>query len=176
MEQHNLHLPFLDIMRNKDPETNNIRMGIFYKKTILGDVFHLTLATPNNAKTITLARRICVIVENNEVRKKRLDELQKVLYSQEYPQNLVQEAIRKVTSIPIENLSASKAKTDSYNLAFVTTFNPNIKNFFPLIEVALQSLQQSNETKECFKDIKLIKSQRQPSSLKKTFNSSYILN
>ena len=30
-----------------------------------------------------------------------------------------------------------------------------------------KSLQQSHETKECFKDIKLIKSQRQPSSLKK---------
>ena len=30
-----------------------------------------------------------------------------------------------------------------------------------------KSLQQSYETKECFKDIKLIKSQRQPSSLKK---------
>ena len=32
MEQHNLYLPFLDIMINKDPETNNIWMDIFYKK------------------------------------------------------------------------------------------------------------------------------------------------
>ena len=57
----------------------------------------------------TLARRICDIVENSEVRKKRLDELQKVLYFQEYPQNLIQEAIRKATNISIENLRASKA-------------------------------------------------------------------
>ena len=106
-------------------------------------------------------------MENNEVRKKRFDELQKVLYSQEYPQNLIQEAIRKATSIPIENLGATIAKTDSNNLAFVTTFNPKNKNFFPLIQAAFKSLQQSNETKEGFKDIKLIKSQRQPSSLKK---------
>ena len=52
-------------------------------------------------------------------------------------------------------------------MAFVTTFSPNNKNVFPLIQTAFKSLQQSNETKECFKDIKFIKSQRQTSSLKK---------
>ena len=82
-------------------------------------------------------------MENNEVRKKHLDELQKFLYSQEYPQHLIQEAIQKVTSIPIENLRVSKAKTDSNDLAFVTTCNPNNKNVFPLIQAAFKSLQQS---------------------------------
>ena len=77
----------------------------------------------------------------------------KVLYSQENPQNLVQEAIPKVKSIPIENLRASKTKTDSNNLAYVTTFNPSNKNVFPLIQTAFKSLQQSYETKECFKDL-----------------------
>ena len=72
-----------------------------------------------------------------------MDELQKVLYSQAYPQNLIQEAIRKVTSIPIENLRVSKAKTGSNNLAFVTTSNQNNKNVFPLIQTAFKSLQQS---------------------------------
>ena len=103
------------------------------------------------------------------MRKERLDELQKVLYSQEYPQNLIQEAIRKVASIPIENLRTSKARTDCNNLVFVATSynNPYNKNLFPLIQTAFKSLQQSYERKECFKDIKLIKSQRKPSSLRK---------
>ena len=52
-------------------------------------------------------------------------------------------------------------------MAFVTTFNPNNKNVFPLIQTAFKSLQQLYETKECFNDIKLIKSQRQLSSLTK---------
>ena len=77
----------------------------------------------------------------------------KVLYSQKYPQNLVQEAIPKVKSIPNENLRASETKTDSNNLAFVTTFNPSNKNVFPLIQTAFKSPQQSYETKECFKDL-----------------------
>ena len=89
-----------------------------------------------------------------------MDELQKVLYSQEYPQNLIQKVIQKAASIPTENLRASKTKTDSNDLPFVTSFNPNNKNVFPLIQTAFKSLQQSYETKECFKDIKLIKSQK----------------
>ena len=52
MEQHNLCLLFLDIMKN--PETNNIWMDIFYKKLILEDVLHLNLTKTNSAKTIDL--------------------------------------------------------------------------------------------------------------------------
>ena len=33
MEQHNLYLPFLDIMANKVIETNNGGIDIFYKET-----------------------------------------------------------------------------------------------------------------------------------------------
>ena len=66
-----------------------------------------------------------------------MDELQKVLYSKEYPQNIIQDAIRKVTSIPIENIRALQAKNYSNNLVFVTTFNSNNKNVFPLIQTAL---------------------------------------
>ena len=52
MEHNQLYLPFLDIMVNKDPETKNIWWTYFIKKQILGYAFHLTLVTPNNAKTI----------------------------------------------------------------------------------------------------------------------------
>ena len=130
-------------------------MDIFYKKTDTQRCIPFNSCHPKQWKNnipFTLSQYTF------QVRKKRFDELQKVLYSQEYPQNLIQEAIWKATTILIENLGASKAKTDSNNLAFVKTFNPKNKNFFPLIQAAFKSLQQSNETKEYFKDIKLIKS------------------
>ena len=88
-------------------------MDIFYKKTDTRRCVPFNSCHPKQCKNnipFTLARRICAIVENNDVRKKRLDELQKILYSQEYPQNLIQEAIQKVTSIPIENLRPQKLK------------------------------------------------------------------
>lgn len=96
-----------------------------------------------------------------------MDELQKVLHSQEHSQNLIQEAIPKVTSFCIEDSRGEKAKTDSDDLGFVATFSPNNENLLPLIQTALKSLQQSHENKECLKDIMLIKRQRQTSGLKK---------
>ena len=92
-------------------------MNLFYKKKLrLGDVFHLTLVTPNNAKIIYLSHlRICTIVGNRS----KLEECQNVLCYQKHPQNLIQ-------------------------------LNPNDKNFFPLIQTAFKSLQQSYETRECF--------------------------
>ena len=100
MEQHNLCLPFLDIMINKDLETNSIWMDIFYEKTDTHRCVPFNSCHPKqcqNNMPFTFARRICTTVEKSvwleKVRKKRLDELQNVLYSQEYPQNLIQEAI-----------------------------------------------------------------------------------
>ena len=92
MEQHNLHLSFLDIVVNKDPDTNNSWMNMFYKKLILVDVSHLNLATTNNAKTVDLLHPLegfGPFRKTAKWTKKRLDEIPKVLFSQEYPQNLL---------------------------------------------------------------------------------------
>ena len=84
MEQHDLYLPFLDIMINKDPDHNNIWMDIFYEKTDTRRFIPFNSCHSKQCKnniSFTFARRVCTIVENSEVRKKRLDELQEVLYS-----------------------------------------------------------------------------------------------
>ena len=80
--------------------------------------------------------------------------------------NIPSTLARRIYTI-VENNEVRKKFSFFNNLAFVTTFNPNNKNVLPLIQTAFKSPQQSYETKECFKDIKLIKSQRQPPSLKK---------
>ena len=150
MEQHNLYLPFLDIMINKILRPITFGWAYFIKKTDTHRCAPFNSYHPKQYKNdilFTLARRICTIAENKEIRKKRLDELQKFFCSQEYSQDLIQEAIRKATSISTENLRTSKAKTDSNNLTFVTNFNPIDKNVFPLIQTAFKSLQQSYETK-----------------------------
>ena len=110
-------------------------MDVFYEKTDTQSCVPFNSCHPKQCKSnipFTLAWRICSPVKNSEVWKKRLDEPQKVLYSPEYPQNLIQEAIQKATGIPIENLRPSKAKADSNTLTFVTTFSPNNKKTFSL--------------------------------------------
>ena len=56
-------------------------------------------------------RQIWNIGENSKIRKKHLNQLQKVRYSQIYQQNLNQEAIQKAIGIAIENLRSSKTKS-----------------------------------------------------------------
>ena len=66
MDQHNLCLTFLDIMINKDPETNNIWMDIFYDKTDTWRCVPFNSCHPKQCKNnipFTLPRRICTIVE-----------------------------------------------------------------------------------------------------------------
>ena len=78
MEQHNLPVPFLDIMTKKDPENNNIWMNIFYKRTDTRRYVPFSSCHQKQYKKnipFTLAGRICTIMENNEVRRKRFDEL-----------------------------------------------------------------------------------------------------
>ena len=129
-------------MINKDPKTNNIWMDI----CVSFNSCHLKQYKNNTP--LTLARRICTMVENSEVRKKMFGRSSKsFIFPRISKKNLIQRAIRKRTSIPIENLRASNAKTDSNSLSFVTTFNPNNKNVFALIQTAFKSPKQSDETK-----------------------------
>ena len=87
---------------------------------ILGYVSHLALITPKQCKSdipLTLAGLISTIVDISKVRKKRLNELQKVFYFHKFSQNVIQETVWKATVVPIENLRASKAKTNINNFA-----------------------------------------------------------
>ena len=64
-------------MINKDTKTNNIWMDIFFKKTDTQRYVPFNSSHSKRCKNnipFTLARRIC------EVTKKRVDELQKVVY------------------------------------------------------------------------------------------------
>ena len=73
MEQQNPYVPFLDIIINKDPETNSIWMDIFYQKTGTPRCVPFnSCQTQTMQKRITFAlvRQICTLVENREVRKK----------------------------------------------------------------------------------------------------------
>ena len=70
----------------------------------------------------------------------------------------------------------SQQKTDSNSWPFLQ-LSIHIKNVSHITQIAFKSLQQTYETKECFKDIKLIESQTQPWSLnqvKSNSNEHYI--
>ena len=51
---------------------------------------------------LSLARRICTIVENEKVKKKCFKELKKTLLEQKYPKSLIEASILRAKKIPLE--------------------------------------------------------------------------
>ena len=54
--------------------------------------------------TFSLARRICTIAENENVKKKCFKELKKTLLEQKYPKSLIKASILRAKEIPLEIL------------------------------------------------------------------------
>ena len=133
---------------------------------------HYKSCHPNHTKhniPVNLARRICTIVEDNSLRHKRLTELKLNLIKQGYPKSLIQNCIARSTRIPIEKLRTGKTKKAQMNktLPFVSTLNPRNPDFFSIVKKIFPLLNASPKMQKVLKNMKLIRSYRQPPSLKK---------
>ena len=113
-----------------------------------------------------LARRICMIVENKNVRYMKLKELRTILKTQKYPKMVLEKGIEKSLAIPQEQLRSEKLKKKDDILPFISTYNPNNSNVFPKVREIYGNLQ----TSKIF--AKLIDYKRQPSYLKRLLCSS----
>ena len=165
METSTTGIPFLDILVKRD-ETG-IWMDLYRKPTDTQRCLDFNPSHPSHCKTnipFTMARRICTIVENENIKKKHLNELRKNLTKYHYPEKIIENGIKKATTILQSDLRKPKTITNDKNLAFVSTFNPNNPNIFPLIQNAVRTLSVNNVNG--FKDIKLVHGKRQAPNLK----------
>ena len=90
MEYDNKKLSFLDILLHKNAE--RLESDIHYKQTDTHRYLDYHSCHPGHTKSnipYTLARRICAIVTNQDLKKKRLDELEYFLQKQNYPKLLI---------------------------------------------------------------------------------------
>ena len=130
---------------------------------------HVEYFHPNHCKRnipFTLARRICVIVENNSIKKKHLEELKNTLYRQEYLMKIIEAGIKKALSIPQEQLRQKSTKTTEHILPFISTHNPNNAQVFNIIKSSVDYLK-ANKVPGFNKELKVIQSRRQAPNLKK---------
>ena len=80
-----------------------------------------------------LVRRICMIVENKNVRNIKLKEQRKILETQKYPKMIVEKGIGKTLAILLEQLGSENLKNKDDILPFISTHNPNNPNVFPKV-------------------------------------------
>ena len=85
----------------------------------------------------SLARRICEIDENENVKEKCFKELKKTLLVQTYPRPLMEASILKAKEITVKVLKQPKTTKNEENLPFTTTYNPYS---FPKIKQTISSI------------------------------------
>ena len=129
------HFWIIKISKTKE---NIIVTDIFYKKTDTHQYLHFGSCHPRHTKTnipFNLARRICTIVSDKELRNKHLNELYTMLISRNYPPELIKAGIQRAEKIDIEDLRKLKSKSnENETLPFVFTHNPPNGNFSPSIK------------------------------------------
>ena len=105
IEYSDCSIPFLDIMVTK--RQTNIITDIFYKATDTHQYLNFKSCHPTHTKRnipYNLARRICSIVTDENIRNQRLEELNVFLSAQKYPEKLILSAIEEAKKIPQEIL------------------------------------------------------------------------
>ena len=174
MEKNRKELPFLDILIKR--EENKIITDIYYKKTDTHQYLHFSSSHPSHTKRnipYCMARRICTIVTEENIRNIRLAELKSFLLKQKYPKKLIDDSMQKAKALDIAQLRNQQPKVkNSKIIPLVTTHDPNITNAFTVIKSHLPILHQSPKMKTLVKTSDIIHSRRQPKSLKKLLTTA----
>ena len=146
IEYNNVKLPFLDVLVYK--QDNKLNTDIFYKATDTNQYLNFNSCHPKHTKTnipYSLARRICCIVSDPEMKTKRLNELEIFLLKQNYPKNLIAKGIEKATSLTLAELRTPKMKDNNdKTLPLVLTHNPNNPQIINKIKQDMQFLKNSD--------------------------------
>ena len=145
---------------------------IFYKETDTKQYLEFSSNHPRHIKNnipFNLARRICTIVVEPEIREIRLRELHMFLLQRRYPTGLIENGILRAKTIPLSTLRNpnSSKDTNENTITYITTYNPLLEDNFRYIQTNFQTLQKNPETADIYKDVQLIRAKRQPQNLKR---------
>ena len=89
-----------------------------------------------------------MIIENQDIRKQRLQDLKQILLKEHYPTEMIDYGVTKVLTETTEELRRVKEKATEDNLlCLVTTYNPNNSQVFQLVKKTLPMLNQNSSLK-----------------------------
>ena len=115
-----------------------------------------------------------MIVENQDIRERRLDDLKQILQRKQYPAEIIDYGVHKARTLTTEALRRVREQATEDNLlCLVTTYNPNNPQVIQLVRRTLPMLNQNSSLKSIISKTKVIHSQRQPRNLKRMLTNSY---
>jgi hypothetical protein len=161
---------FLDVRVSKTCN-NRVITDVFYKETDTKQYLNYYSNHPRYIKNnipYNLARRICTIVSEDDLRNQRLMELRLFLKQCFYPEDLVQHGIEKALNIPQTELRREvQRNSEEAIIPYITTYDPNLDDKYGVVRNIFDFLQKCPKTSKSFKNKKLISSKRQPPNLKR---------
>ena len=188
---------FLDILNNLDPKINftheisesglpflnvflyianeKLLTDIFYKSTDSHDYLPFNSCHPRHIKVNipkTLARTICTIVEDPQIKLFRLSELKNWLLKAGYPSDLINNGFSEILQMNQLTLRTKSIPDDAKLLPFVQTHNPRNPEVYHFLVKAFNFLITSEKYNKLFQGVKLIKSERQPKNLGRLLQNS----
>ena len=177
MELSEKQLPFLDIMIHKDGE--DLWMSTYTKPTDSKRYVPFNSCHPKSTlKNIpfSLARRTCMIVEKDQERDNKLEELRKNLSNLKYPKGVIDNGIMRAKAIPQADLRKSKEKKQEDVLTFISTNNPCNPEVSNVIKSSLKQIKKSEKWKSILNKNKFINGKRQPPNLGRLLCKSKYIN
>ena len=134
IEKSKTRLPCLDtLVINED---GKLHTDIYYKPTDSKQYLLYTSCHPKHTRNsipYNLARRLRMIISDENTLLTRLEELKTFLSKQKYPPALIEDSILKVKALKRPDLLQPKELSNADNnlIPYVTTFNPNNPEIFP---------------------------------------------
>ena len=172
-EQSQSSLPFLDVKVIK--KRNKIITDLHHKVTDTRRYVPYNSSHPGHTRRnipYSLARRVAMIVDDKDLRRKQLDQLKTDLLKCSYPKKLVSDAIHKYSNVSSQSLRTPKQKESGDILTFVSTYIPGNPDLFPIIKASLPILDKNPKMERIMSKKTLIKSLRQPKNLKRMLTTS----
>ena len=162
-------IPFLDVRFTLRPN-GSLATDIYYKETDSHNYVPFSSFHPHKTLTnipYTLARRICTIVSEPDIRDTRLQELRTFLQEKRYPKSVIDSGINRALQLNrAVLLEESNPASDSSNLPFVFTNNCANPNVLESIRKAADIMLPSDRMREVMSDKKIIAAKRQPRNIR----------
>ena len=136
IDKNRIWLRFLDTLIISHNE--QLQSDIFYKPADSKQYRLYTSCHPKHTRNgipYNLARRLKMIISEENTLLTRLEELKSYLLKQKYPPNLIDDSIRKIKSLNRADLLRENKMNDKENslIPYVTTFNPHNPEIYPEI-------------------------------------------
>ena len=166
-------IPFLDVHFELRPN-GTLKTDIFYKQTDTHNYVQFGSFHPRKTLTnipYSLARRICVIVSDEEVKNRRLEELKHFLIRKKYPEGVIESGISRARRLDrraiLHSTTISQgAQGQTENIPFVFTNNCANPDVLNLVRNGLDILTPSERMKNVMRNKKIVAARRQPRNLK----------